>query len=71
MPRARSAARLHHTNIVPVFDYGEQDGICYYAMQMIAGVGLNSVLDTKASSSGWVTGAASTQTWPRPCTVWR
>ena len=29
---ARSAARLHHTNIVPVFDYGEQDGICYYAM---------------------------------------
>jgi serine/threonine protein kinase len=29
---ARSAARLHHTNIVPVFDFGEQDGICYYAM---------------------------------------
>ncbi len=42
---ARSAARLHHTNIVPVFDYGEQDGICYYAMQMIIGVGLNRVLD--------------------------
>src|SRR5262249_33061144 len=34
---ARSAARLHHTNIVPVFDFGEQDGICYYAMQYIAG----------------------------------
>ena len=42
---ARSAARLHHTNIVPVFDYGEQDGVCYYAMQMIAGVGLNRVLE--------------------------
>ena len=42
---ARSAARLHHTNIVPVFDFGEQDGICYYAMQYIAGVGLNEVLD--------------------------
>jgi serine/threonine protein kinase len=41
---ARSAARLHHTNIVPVFDYGEQDGICYYAMPLIAGVGLNQVL---------------------------
>ncbi len=42
---ARSAARLHHTNIVPVFGFGEQDGICYYAMQYIAGVGLNDVLD--------------------------
>ena len=42
---ARSAARLHHTNIVPVFDYGEQDGICYYAMPLIAGVGLHQVLD--------------------------
>src|SRR5262249_51641888 len=42
---ARSAARLHHTNIVPVFDFGEQDGICYYAMQYIAGIGLDDVLD--------------------------
>jgi serine/threonine protein kinase/WD40 repeat protein/Flp pilus assembly protein TadD len=42
---ARSAARLHHTNIVPVFDFGEQNGTCYYAMQFIAGVGLNAVLD--------------------------
>ena len=42
---ARSAARLHHTNIVPVFDYGEQDGICYYAMPLIDGVGLNQVLE--------------------------
>ena len=24
---ARSAARLHHTNIVPVFDVGEREGI--------------------------------------------
>ncbi len=42
---ARSAAKLHHTNIVPVFDYGEQDGVCYYAMQCIVGVGLERVLD--------------------------
>ena len=42
---ARSAARLHHTNIVPVFDYGEQDGVCYYAMQLIIGVGLEQVLE--------------------------
>jgi serine/threonine protein kinase/WD40 repeat protein len=42
---ARSAARLHHTNIVPVFDYGEQGGVCYYAMQYIAGHGLDVILD--------------------------
>src|SRR5262245_63133686 len=28
---ARSAARLHHTNIVPVFDVGEHQGVHYYA----------------------------------------
>jgi serine/threonine-protein kinase len=42
---ARSAARLHHTNIVPVFDFGQQDGVCYYAMQFIPGVGLERVLE--------------------------
>jgi Protein kinase domain len=42
---ARAAARLRHSNIVPVFDYGEQDGVCYYAMQMISGVGLNQMVD--------------------------
>jgi eukaryotic-like serine/threonine-protein kinase len=42
---ARSAAKLHHTNIVPVFDYGEHESVCYYAMQCIEGVGLDRVLD--------------------------
>jgi eukaryotic-like serine/threonine-protein kinase len=42
---ARSAARLHHTNIVSVFDYGEHDGICYYAMQFVPGQSLDKVLD--------------------------
>jgi hypothetical protein len=42
---ARSAARLHHTNIVSVFDYGEHDGVCYYAMQFIAGQSLDKVLE--------------------------
>src|SRR5262249_25791728 len=32
---ARSAAKLHHTNIVPVFGVGEQDGLHYYVMQFI------------------------------------
>jgi eukaryotic-like serine/threonine-protein kinase len=41
---SRSAARLHHTNIVPVFDVGESDGTYYYAMQLIQGLGLDEVL---------------------------
>jgi WD40 repeat protein/serine/threonine protein kinase/Flp pilus assembly protein TadD len=41
---ARAAARLHHTNIVPVFGVGEQDGLHYYVMQFIQGQGLDQVL---------------------------
>src|SRR5262249_26085322 len=41
---ARSAARLHPTNIVPVFDVGSADGVHYYAMQFIQGQGLDEVL---------------------------
>ena len=41
---ARLAAGLHHTNIVGVFDYGEHDGICYYAMQFIDGQPLDHVV---------------------------
>jgi len=42
---ARAAAKLHHTNIVPVFGVGEQDGLPYYVMQFIQGLGLDEVLD--------------------------
>jgi len=42
---AHAAAKLHHTNIVPVFGVGEQDGLPYYVMQLIRGEGLNSVVD--------------------------
>lgn len=38
------AAQLHHSNIVPVFDVGKQDGVHYYAMQFINGLGLDQVL---------------------------
>lgn len=41
---ARAAARLHHTNIVPVFGVGEENGLYYYAMQFIPGLGLDKVL---------------------------
>jgi serine/threonine protein kinase len=41
---ARAAAQLHHTNIVPVYGVGEEDGTCYYTMQFIQGQGLDVVL---------------------------
>ncbi len=42
---ARAAAKLHHTNIVPVFDVGEEGQTCYYAMQYIQGQPLDLVVD--------------------------
>jgi serine/threonine protein kinase len=41
---ARAAAKLHHTNIVPVFGVGEESGLLYYVMQFIPGQGLDRVL---------------------------
>jgi serine/threonine protein kinase/tetratricopeptide (TPR) repeat protein len=41
---ARSAARLHHTNIVPVFGVGHEGNVHYYVMQYIPGQPLDQVL---------------------------
>jgi hypothetical protein len=41
---ARAAARLHHTNIVPVFDVGHDGDSVFYPMQMIDGQGLDVVI---------------------------
>jgi WD40 repeat protein len=42
---AKAAARLHHTNIVPVFEVGRDRDIAFYAMQFIQGQGLDQVID--------------------------
>ncbi len=42
---ARAAARLHHTNIVPVFEVGREGDLAFYAMQLIQGQGLDQVID--------------------------
>lgn len=41
---AEAAAKLHHTNIVPIYATGEQDGSHYYAMELIEGPGLDEVI---------------------------
>lgn len=40
---AQSAARLHHSNIVPVFEVGRENGVSFYAMQFIEGLGLEQL----------------------------
>ena len=37
---AETVARLHHTNIVPIFAFGCEQGVHYFAMQMIEGTSL-------------------------------
>ena len=41
---AQTAAKLHHTNIVPIFGVGEHEGYHYIVMQLIRGVGLDAVI---------------------------
>src|SRR5260370_36660340 len=38
---AEAAAKLHHTNIVPVYATGEEDGTHFYAMELIDGPSLD------------------------------
>jgi eukaryotic-like serine/threonine-protein kinase len=41
---AQAAARLHHTNIVPVHGVGEDQGVHFYVMQYIEGQGLDAII---------------------------
>src|SRR5207245_6655200 len=45
---AKAAARLHHTNIVPVYEVGRDGETAYYAMQFIQGQGLDQLIDELA-----------------------
>lgn len=43
---ARAAGRLHHSNIVPVFGVGCDDGVDFLVMQLIRGKPLDAVIST-------------------------
>jgi serine/threonine protein kinase len=34
---AEAAAKLHHTNIVPIYSTGEENRVPYYAMELVEG----------------------------------
>jgi serine/threonine protein kinase len=57
---AQAVAQLHHTNIVPIFGFGEHEGLPYYAMQYIRGHGLDVLLGTWRREGS-----------PRPAERWR
>src|ERR1700730_11437516 len=71
---AEAAAKLHHTNIVPVYATGEQDGTHFYAIGLIEGPSLDAVVSqmrkerTKAPPSPKVvaTGPYLPQSWSTP-----
>ncbi len=42
---AEAAARLHHPNIVPIFSIGSEMNLHYYAMELVEGPSLDSVLE--------------------------
>lgn len=48
----RAAATLDHPNIVSVYSVGEERGINYYAMQLIRGASLASVIEDLAKLDG-------------------
>jgi len=51
---ARTAARLQHPHIVPVFSFGQHDDRYYYVMQLIRGVGLDKLIQSWSRNSGIV-----------------
>jgi serine/threonine protein kinase len=44
---AKAAGRLHHPNIVGVYEYGEDDAVAYIAMEYVEGAGLREHLNRR------------------------
>ncbi len=44
---ARAAAQIHHPNVARVTHYGEQDGECFYAMELVHGETLEAASTTR------------------------
>ena len=49
---AQSAAQLNHPNIVTVFDFGEEDGLIYMAMELLEGRDLRDLIRARDAHLG-------------------
>jgi serine/threonine protein kinase/predicted negative regulator of RcsB-dependent stress response len=56
---AEAAAKLHHTNIVPIYATGEENGAYFYAMELIEGPSLDRVLEALRRPQAPATGASN------------
>src|SRR5579883_903625 len=68
---AQAAAHLHHTNIVPVYAVGSERGVHFYAMQLIEGQNLASLIEdlrraVDPASRGLAFGPEGEPTGPYP-----
>ena len=60
---ANAAGRLHHTNIVPIYDFGESHDSYYFAMELIVGQPLNRLITSLASDDASTLSPARLATW--------
>ncbi len=44
---ARNASKLHHPNVVQVYEFGEADGCFFIAMEFVEGIDLNEYVERK------------------------
>ena len=49
---AQSAAQLNHPNIVTVYDFGEEDGLIYMAMELLQGRDLRDIIRSRDAPFG-------------------
>jgi hypothetical protein len=64
---AQAAGRLQNTNIVPVYAQGERNGHFYYAMELVDGVGLDTVIHRRPDLlSSTRAGVDSSSRWGEP-----
>jgi predicted Ser/Thr protein kinase len=59
---AQALARLHHPNIVAVYDMGQEGDLCYFAMEHVDGTNLRTVL-----RSGGLTARQALHLVPKLC----
>ncbi|HSP14638.1 MAG TPA: serine/threonine-protein kinase [Thermoanaerobaculia bacterium] len=46
---ARSAGKLHHPNIVTIYDFGEEESLSYIVMECVEGINLSRVINAKVT----------------------